>query len=113
MLVEYSFFDLSSDKLLKLESMLLLASHRILCMDISPVAGLAVKLQNQVLRHNCKNLNPMKKSYISSNMSTLEACLLKESHNNILESHFLDETQGESSKCLVSYLKESVLLFEM
>lgn len=90
---------------LKLESKLLLLSKPAMCMDSSPIAGLTVNLQHQLLSGRTIILNPLKKKYTFS--SKLISSPIDSSNNsagNILSTSMLsDELPCKSSELMVSY----------
>lgn len=73
----------SYKKRLKLESMLILVSHPLMCMDSSPTSGLTVNLQHQLLSCHTIILNPFKNNFNSSKVNLSENDLQINLHKNI------------------------------
>lgn len=88
--------------------MLLLISNPVMCMDSSPIAGLTINLQHQILSCRSINLNPLKKKYTPSKLKPLEINLIDDL--NILHTSDLsNKLQGTLSKLIVS-LKVFILI---
>jgi len=73
-MAENSHINWTFEKKLKLESMLLLASRPVMCMDSSPIAGLAVNLQAQIFSCRKIELNPLKTNYKSKRQYSKMQC---------------------------------------
>lgn len=82
-----------------LESKLLKLSNPVMCMDRSPIAGLTVQLQHQLL--SCRNicLNPIKQSSTSSKLNPSET---DNFNDELFTSKLSNESQNASSKMMVS-----------
>ncbi|VVC40290.1 Hypothetical protein CINCED_3A000795 [Cinara cedri] len=85
---EHNYMNWSYNKRLKLESMLTLVSHPVMCMDSSHIAGLTVNLQHQLLSCRKIILNPLKNNFKSSKLNL--------SHND-LTNDFYQDTQFTSN----------------
>jgi len=72
-----------------------------MCMDSSPIAGLVVNLQHQMLSCRTIVLNPLKRKYNCSNQKLLKTDLYNESNDNIKTSMLSNKPQKESSKLMV------------
>lgn len=72
-----------------------------MCMDPSPIAGLVVNLQHQVLSCRTKVLNPLKRENFSSEPKSLKTDLCDESNDNLNTSMLSDEPQEGSSNLMV------------
>jgi len=84
----------SYEQRLKIESKLLQQNFPVMCMDSSPIAGLTIQLQHQLLSRRTITLNPLKvKNYNSSNS---EMDLSKQ-----LQDCRLNKSQKSSSKLMV------------
>jgi len=73
---------------------LLLQNFPVMCTDSSPIAGLTVQLQHQLLSRRTITLNPLKVKHNDS--SNFEMYLSKK-----LQDERLNESQNESSKLMV------------
>lgn len=62
--------------------MLILVSHPVMCMDSSPIAGLTVNLQHQMLSCRSIVLNPLNNKY--PKYKSLGIDMLKESYDDLL-----------------------------
>jgi len=92
--------DWTYKKRLKLESMLLLLSRPVMCMDSLSIAGLTVHLQHQLL--SCRNiqLNPLKNNNNLSKLKLLEVYFSQYTNYDIY-SKLSNEPQPTSSKIKV------------
>lgn len=70
---------------LKLKSKLLLVSCPVLCMDASPIAGLTVNLQHQMLSCRTIELNPIKNEHLPSENKSPKIDLLNNSHGEDIQ----------------------------
>lgn len=102
-IAENSHLNWTYERRLKLEQMLLLVTRPAFCFDSSPIAGLAVHLQHQMLSVRDVELNPLKNgSYSKKNSS-------EKSSNNISDnilpiSKLSNKTFNRFSKSMVSKL---------
>lgn len=87
---------------LKLESKLLLLSKPAMCVDSSPIAGLTVNLQHQLLSGRTIQLNPLKKKF-SSKLISSSIDSSNNSAGNISTSMLSNELPCKSSELMVSY----------
>lgn len=102
-MAENSHINWTYEKRLKLESKLLLITHPVLCMDSSPIAGLTINLQHQLLSGRTIELNPIKNKDFSSENKSQNIDLLNNSHDDIkYNSAFTNEESSESSESEVS-----------
>ncbi|XP_001942883.2 golgin subfamily A member 4 [Acyrthosiphon pisum] len=83
----------SYEQRLKIESQLILRNFPVMCIDSSPIAGLTVHLQNQLLSRRTISLNPLKVK--NNDSSNLEMNLSKK-----LQEDRLNESQNESSELM-------------
>jgi len=70
-------------------------------MDSSPIAGVVVNLQHQVLSGRTIVLNPLKKKFNYSKPKSLETDLYNESDDNLNTSMLSNEPQEGSSNLMV------------
>ncbi|XP_015374960.1 PREDICTED: uncharacterized protein LOC107169665 isoform X2 [Diuraphis noxia] len=85
----------SYERRLKIESKLLKLNFPVMCMDPSPVCGLTVKLQHDLLSRRTMCLNPLKKKKYDS--SKFEMDLSKKSQDDKFPTTKLNESQQSSS----------------
>lgn len=82
--------------------MILVVTHPVLCMDASPIAGLTLHLQHQMLSCRTINLNPLKKQHTSTKLNPLGIDLLKNSYDDkSFTTNLSNESQRASSKLIV------------
>lgn len=103
-LAENSHINWTYQKRLKLESMLILVSHPVMCMDSSPIAGLTVNLQHQMLSCRSIMLNPLNNKYTYSKYKSLGLDMLTDSYDDML---FTSELSNKSQQSSSSKLKVS------
>lgn len=99
-IAENSHINWTYRKRLKLESMLLKVNNPVLCMDSSPIAGLTVHLQHQMLSCRTIQLNPLKYKHTSSKLNPLGTNLHTSSGMSFTK-NLPNESQGASSKLIV------------
>lgn len=103
-IAENSHINWTYEKKLKLESMLLMVSHPAMCMDSSPIAGLAIHLQHQMLSCRSIQLNPLKNKCASSKTKLIEMNVSNDlDEDNLFMSTLSDEPQTEPSKIKVCF----------
>lgn len=91
------------ERRLKLESKLLLMYNPVMCMDTSPIAGLTLHLQHQMLSCRKIKLNPLKANLKTSKFESAEDDFSKDTFEHLsLESKFSDEPR-DSYKILVCF----------
>lgn len=82
-------------------------------MDSSPIAGLTVQLQHQLLSGRTIDLNPLKHGHVSSNLKSSKLEMFNDLYpsfkdsiydNKINSSNLLNKLKSESSKKMVSYI---------
>jgi len=69
-------------------------------MDSSPIAGLAINLQHQMLNCRSIHLNPIKNNFISSKLKSFD--LLDSRSNTFFTPKLSNKQQKISSKLMVS-----------
>lgn len=84
-----------------LESMLLTRLYPYMCMDSSPIAGLVVNLQHQVLSCRTKVLNPLKRKSFYSVLKSLKTNLCNKSNDHLNTSMLSNEPQEGYSNLMV------------
>jgi len=90
----------SYEQRLKIESELIRLNFPVMCMDPSPLAGLTVQLQHQLLSRRTITLNPL--NVINNDSSKFEMDLLNKSQEDTLPKTKLNKSQKSSSKLMVS-----------
>ncbi|XP_029342951.1 uncharacterized protein LOC100569481 [Acyrthosiphon pisum] len=90
----------SIDRRLGLESEILKRIYMVMCTDSSPLAGLVVQLQHQVLSRRTIVLNPLKRKNNFSKSIPLKTDLYNESNDNLNTSMLSNEPQEGSSKLM-------------
>ncbi|XP_060858740.1 MATH and LRR domain-containing protein PFE0570w-like isoform X2 [Metopolophium dirhodum] len=90
----------SIDRRLGLESEILKKVYPVMCMDPSPLAGLVVQLQHQVLSRRTIVLNPLKRKNNFSKPIPLKTDLYNEPNDSLNTSMLSNESQGGSSKLM-------------
>lgn len=78
-------------------------------MDSSPIAGLTVHLQHQMLSFRSVQLNPLKNDYASSKLKSFD--LLDSYSDKLFTQKLSDEQQKISSKRMVSFFNKIVNLY--
>lgn len=91
----------SCDRRIDVESEILKKIYPVLCTDPSPIAGLVVNLQHQVLSRRTIVLNPLKKKNYFKKPISLKTDLYNESNDNLNTSMMSKKSQEGSSKLMV------------
>lgn len=90
---------------LKLESTLLMMSHPAMCMDSSPIAGLTVYLQHQMLSYRKIKLNPLNNKYNSSKSKLTKEDLFDDlDEDTLITSKLSNKLQRDSSMMTVCFV---------
>ncbi|XP_025205151.1 myosin-2 heavy chain-like [Melanaphis sacchari] len=91
---------------LKIESKLIRLNFPVMCMDPSPIAGLTVQLQHQLLSRRTIILNPLK--VINDDSSKFEMDLLKKSQEDTLSETKLNKSQ-KLSKSMEDIASDNII----
>lgn len=101
-MAENSHINWTYKRRLKLESTLLLLSRPAMCMDSSPIAGLTVYLQHQMLSCRKIKLNPLK--YNTKSKSIKVDLFDNLDENTLITSKLSNKPQKDSSIITVCFV---------
>ncbi|XP_060835614.1 uncharacterized protein LOC132918419 [Rhopalosiphum padi] len=97
----------SYEQRLKIESELIRLNFPVMCMDPSPLAGLTVQLQHQLLSRRTITLNPL--NVINNDSSKFEMDLLNKSQEDTLPKTKLNKSQKSSSKLMEDTASDNII----
>lgn len=103
-IIENDQINWTYERRLKLESKLLLLYYPAMCMDMSPVAGLTVQLQHQMLSCRRVELNPLKKKQKTAKFECVAEDVSNDTFKQLLLQSKFSDVPRDSSKILVCFV---------